>query len=437
MELNCFPIMGRKIYLMITRIFHNFIIEKIIVCLIPFSAIFSIFILDFSLLVLSISFITRCFKEKNYSFFINKFSFFFSIFYLYIFIRYIFRDTDYNSFNSVFFYFRYGLYVISIYFFLSKIKNLEKMFLNSVLCAITIIVIDSIIQYLFGHNILGYQIIDNNRLSSFFGEESILGSFLLKFLPFIYLIASQSLKNKSKLVFTMLLIAISDVIIFLSGERASFIMMVFLTIYFIFMFKNLRFLRTILITFTSIIIIYIFLNSENVSQRYLKTLDEFSKSENYTNNQILDKKLINTKFYIISPTHHNYFLTSINMFKDNKIFGQGPRSFRYLCDKDKYKINIYSCSTHPHNYYIQVLAELGLIGFIFLLVFYLYICRKIFLIILYSNKKDNSYLICILAFFLINLWPITSTGNFFNNWLSILIYMPFSFLLLKEKNHDN
>ena len=203
------------------------------------------------------------------------------------------------------------------------------------------------------------------------------------------------------------------------------------------MFKNLRFLRTILITFTSIIIIYIFLNSENVSQRYLKTLDEFSKSENYTNNQILDKKLINTKFYIISPTHHNYFLTSINMFKDNKIFGQGPRSFRYLCDKDKYKINIYSCSTHPHNYYIQVLAELGLIGFIFLLVFYLYICRKIFLIILYSNKKDNSYLICILAFFLINLWPITSTGNFFNNWLSILIYMPFSFLLLKEKNHDN
>ena len=190
---------------MITRIFHNFIIEKIIVCLIPFAAIFSIFILDFSLLILSISFIVRCFKEKNYSFLLNKFTFFFSIFYLYIFIRYIFRDADYNTFNSVFFYFRYGLYVISIYFFLSKIRNLEKMFLNSVLCAVTITVIDSIIQYLFGQNILGYQIIDNNRLSSFFGDESILGSFLLKFLPFIYLIATQSLKNKSKLIFTMLL----------------------------------------------------------------------------------------------------------------------------------------------------------------------------------------------------------------------------------------
>ena len=38
---------------------------------------------------------------------------------------------------------------------------------------------------------------------------------------------------------------------------------------------------------------------------------------------------------------------------------------------------------------------------------------------------------------LINLWPITSTGNFFNNWISILVYIPFSFYLYYlDKKHE-
>ena len=37
--------------------------------------------------------------------------------------------------------------------------------------------------------------------------------------------------------------------------------------------------------------------------------------------------------------------------------------------------------------------------------------------------------------FLVNFWPITSTGNFFNNWISILIYLPISFYMFyKDKN---
>ena len=66
------------------------------------------------------------------------------------------------------------------------------------------------------------------------------------------------------------------------------------------------------------------------------------------------------------------------MFLDNKIFGQGPKSFRYLCNDDRFKINKWSCSTHPHNYYIQLLAETGLIGFftVFLIFFTsLIVCR--------------------------------------------------------------
>ena len=90
-------------------------------------------------------------------------------------------------------------------------------------------------------------------------------------------------------------------------------------------------------------------------------------------------------------------------FKDNKIFGKGPKIYRYICDDPKFRINTWSCSTHPHNYYIQILAELGILGFLFVGIFYLYICGKILLLLTKKMTERNNYMSCIMCFFLINL----------------------------------
>ena len=91
----------------------------------------------------------------------------------------------------------------------------------------------------------------------------------------------------------------------------------------------------------------------------------------------------------------------------------------------------FNCSTHPHNYYIQLLAETGLFGFLF--VIYIF-----FLLILniskeyFSSKKKNLFKRILYGSFLINLWPLFPTGNFFNNWLIIVAIIPVSFLFLKK-----
>ena len=66
-------------------------------------------------------------------------------------------------------------------------------------------------------------------------------------------------------------------------------------------------------------------------------------------------------------------LTSLNIFFDNKLIGSGPNTYRKLCNKDEYNVNEFSCSTHPHNTYLQLLSETGIIGlgFIFCIVFIL------------------------------------------------------------------
>ena len=50
----------------------------------------------------------------------------------------------------------------------------------------------------------------------------------------------------------------------------------------------------------------------------------------------------------------------------------------------------------------------------------------------------SDFMICIMAAIFINIWPIIPTGNFFNNWISIVYYLPlgfyFSNLSLPQKN---
>ena len=61
----------------------------------------------------------------------------------------------------------------------------------------------------------------------------------------------------------------------------------------------------------------------------------------------------------------------IDIFKDNKIIGSGPNTFRYECEDYSKTIEYWngkaalkiSCTTHPHNTYAQLLSETGIIGF--------------------------------------------------------------------------
>ena len=408
--------------------------ETILISTIPLVAIFSIFFLELSLLIVTLFFFYDILKKKNFLIFNNFFIKFFLLFYLYILIRHLFSDFKSQELISIVFYFRYGFYVLAVFYFLNKYDYLEKYFLNFTICAFLLLVLDGFFQLNFEKNILGYPSVDN-RITSFFNDESILGSYLIKFMPFLYLSIFKYNKNQKIFIVLIILLFLSNIIIFLSGERASFFLMILLTLYYIFMTKKFYLPKIIFLFILIFAIAFIFISQEGTKLRYLQTFKEIKKSNYWVNNEILDREYTIGNYYIISATHNNYFITAYRMFLDNKIFGQGPKSFRYLCGDERFKINEWSCSTHPHNYYLQLLAETGLIGFLIVFMFFLYILTRCLKILFFSKKNSNYIEVSMLAFFLINLWPLTSTGNFFNNWITILIFIPISFFLFyKEKN---
>lgn len=88
------------------------------------------------------------------------------------------------------------------------------------------------------------------------------------------------------------------------------------------------------------------------------------------------------------------------------------------------------CNTHPHNFYIQIFSEIGVLGAIFLICFYIFCIINLLRCISdrFSSNLNNELILY--ANFFIILFPLLPSGNFFNNYLSLLIYLPLAFINL-------
>ena len=279
--------------------------------------------------------------------------------------------------------------------------------------------------------------VSEERISGLFGDELVQGSFLLRITPifFIFFFYNKAIFDKKYFIFIFyLLLSSSLLLIIFSGERSAiFLSGICIFLSFLFFKLNLTkiFLSSLLILIISVSAFYIYPKSkERVINKTISQL--FYKQD------ILGKNT-KKKLHVFSEGHQDHIETAILIFKKNYIFGIGVRNFRIECKKDEYKIvGKYYCTTHPHNTYIQLLAETGLIGFSFIVLFLSFIFKNIYIFFKKNTNKKKQLNIILASCFvviLINLFPFVPTGSFFNNWLSTLYFIPVG-LLLHEIDND-
>tara|TARA_B100002051_G_C16723497_1_gene633890 strand:+ start:851 stop:2101 length:1251 start_codon:yes stop_codon:yes gene_type:complete len=393
------------------------------ICFIPFLLVSGPFFPDLIVVLISITFVIFTIKENNLNLFKNYYVYFFLIFYILIIISATFSVDKYLSFKSVFFYFRFIIFFIAFKYIFEKFENSETIFFKFLLIISFILIIDSFIQYYFDYNILGMKKIfsegHGDRVTGLFGKDEILGSYLSKILPILLAFYFFINKKKTNENFILLLLILFFLSIFISGERAAFIQMLMFTIMFFILvdFKNKKKYFAIFLTAGLVLMTILVLTDKNKKVRMIDSVYNNFKQGN-----------------IFSQYHQSHYMTGIKMFLDKPITGHGPKSFRVMCGNKKYMYNKYSCSTHPHNTYIQMLSEIGILGFLLILILFTYICfllLKFFIHKLFKKQQifDNSYVIILIGLF-VYLWPISPNGNFFNNWLSILFFLQIATLYL-------
>lgn len=398
-------------------IFYYF--PAILFSLIPFLLITGPFLSDFAVSLISLLFLIYCLKEKNFSYFKNKYFYFFLIFCVYLVFNSLINNFNFDSLKISFFYFRYSIFVIAIVALLNTNSKFIKYFFYCIFICFIGLILDGFYQYFSGKNILGWE--SHSRTSSFFGDEYILGSYLSRLWPIFFALSIFIIKKKNKLFFIFILTFIlSESLIFLSGDRAAFFLINLSSIFVILFSQKILKLRLFLMLSTiSLIIIISLINPIAKYRVFDQTLID------------LNLNSINRgSIYIFSKQHTDHYVTAYRMFLDNKVLGVGVKNFRNFCSNAKYKESELSCSTHPHNTYIQILSETGLIGFLFLITIFFYFCKYLFrhLILKFQGKYYfNDFKICILSGVAMYLWPFIPTGNVFNNWLNItlILYLPF------------
>ena len=75
---------------------------------------------------------------------------------------------------------------------------------------------------------------------------------------------------------------------------------------------------------------------------------------------------------IFSKTYEGHYKIALNMFKEKPILGHGVKIFRVYCAKPENFVSDVACTTHPHNTYMQLLSETGILGTMPVLLLFIY-----------------------------------------------------------------
>ncbi len=399
---------------------NSIIINLVIVSIIPF-LVLGPFLPDLIVSVSSIFFLFYVIKNKNYYYFNNKFTIIFFSFCIILVTSSIFAENFFLSMKSSLFYFRIGVFCCLIWYLIDKNESILNYFYYVLVFTFLALVVDGFYQYFTGENILGYKKY-GVRIASFFKDELIMGSYLARLFPLLFALFLIKKKKKFEIYLIGFLFILVDILIFITGERTAFFLLNLSTLFVIILIKKYQLFRLFTFVFGIICIVFISLNSNDLTERMI-----LSPVKNMNFIQSSNKAVIFTK------AHDSHIRTAFEMFKDKPILGHGPKMFRVKCSDPKYIIGNQPCSTHPHNFYVQLLSETGILGFSYMFLSFIYVLycafRQLKSILLKKKRFLSDYQVSLLGAILITVWPLSPNGNFFTNWLMIIYSLPVGFYI--------
>ena len=319
-------------------------------------------------------------------------------------------------------FFRFILLFLAInYLFYIDIKNTKVFYFWTIF--FLVFIFDVYFEKITGGNIFGWGVgnmdgipqagsgigVDGNRIVSFFKDEPIAGAFINGFIFMVIGYLLMISKNKNfHFVITILFFILGLVAVLITGERANTIKVFVGFFIFLFFLDFLKLkIKLFFLLLMSVLIILIISSSDYLKLRYKgQFYDSLSSKESRD-------KTIENNIYI------NLYKSGFEVFKNYPILGVGTKNYRIETCKKNEKNSNYVCITHPHQIYIELLAEHGILGFILILSILFFLIFRILKQIIISR---NYVQIGSFIYLLINLIPLLPSGSLFSDF-NITLFM--------------
>lgn len=401
------------------NIYYYYLIN-IFFMLIPVTIILGNFAINLNILIiLLITLVYITINKKKIQFRLNFFDklillfFFFTI--LTLTISYLEKKFSVTTFNNIILpktilFQRYLILYLAIrFFFQEKVLQL-KWFNNACALCASFVCLDILIQFFFGKDLFGITPISARHRSGVFGEELVAGGYIQRFFLFV-LIFWQSLKEESIFKKNYIFIILTLLIFFsiiLSGNRVPLILFVISLL--IYAYLNLYFKKIFLRTFLTLILIFfiVFSLNKNVKTHFFHF---YQSGLNLFSTSLFKNLKENPSKASLKPYVVEFYCSKI-FFKENPFFGGGIRSYR---------AHEGGCLTHSHNYYLEVLVDLGIFGLSIIMLLLFFIFKKIYLYVK-KNKtlplEITPYLIILITEF----FPIRTSGSIFGTNNAVIIF---------------
>lgn len=415
---------NKKMILSYTNYFNYKYTINLLLSFLPLSFIAGNLIINLNMILIIVFSIVK-FKKSFFKLELELIDKLLIIFFIYIiFISsynyYIFAEKNnvYLNENLIksFVFIRYFLFYLSIKLIIkNKIFNFKLFFIVSSFCVL-FISLDLIYQLIFDKDIFGY-LKTPHKLSGPFGSEQIAGSYLQRFSIFLFFLVPFFLKFKNKYHMIFILSLLFYLIFFsiiISGNRMPLILFVFMFFIFFLTEQKLRKFSFLLIVST-IILFLIVLKFNPFVQDYTRHLITMSIGLLIFLKETLFLGLESN----ITNTYIFEFYSGYNTWKENFIFGGGINFFYFNCVK-----LLGNCANHPHNYYLEILAELGIVGFLIVFLLLINIFKKII-----KNKNtislnfNNNLNLPFALLLFVEFFPIKTSGSFFTTGNTTFIFL--------------
>ena len=289
--------------------------------------------------------------------------------------------------------------------------------------------LDLILQLITGSDIFGNPKTPY-KLSGPFGNEQIAGSYLQRFSIFLFFLIPSFLDFKNKNNLIIILSGFFILVFFailIAGNRMSVILFLLMFLMLFLYEKNLRKFSLLFVISSSLFFFIIF--------KYSPQIQSYSQ---YFIGRVLEILIFLNEVFIqgeepnITNTYIKEFYSGYAAWKENFFIGGGINSFYLNCHK-----TITYCASHPHNYYLEILSELGIIGFFILIIIFTYLFIMIGLRNYLTLNFSKNLIYPFALLFFIEIFPFKTSGSFFTTGNATFIFFIMAIIVSLSKKHNN